>query len=447
MEHVSVNYEKNLGKVKPMHAVNNGPAGKSVRKSCNNFNAFREAHIPYVRNHDASFFSGYGGEHTVDVHRIFENFDADPEKEENYDFRMTDSYLQDIQSVGAECFYRLGSRIEHEVKKVGTVPPKDFKKWAVICEHIIRHYNEGWANGFHMNIQYWEIWNEPDGVNDDGTAPNWQGTREEFKELFVITLEHLKKCFPNLKIGGPALTSAEPDDYINMLLDEVKLRGLTLDFFSYHYYLKTPQVFAQSAEKMRRVLDSKGFNNTEIIVNEWNYVKGWLGDDWHYTLKTERNLKGASFTAASMCTAHKSPMDMFMYYDARPCTMNGMFSETFYEPLKGYYPFQMFGDMYLMNNAAESESECGDIYSFAARSENEAGVMLTYYLDEDSAPEKDIDVDFSGLPANTRVKADVYILDENNDMELAKTEYFSCGSFTMYLKMKLFTTYYIKFSF
>ena len=447
MEKILVDYSKNIGKVKPMHAVNNGPAGKSVRNGCNNFDYFRDAHIPYARNHDASFFMGYGGEYTVDVHKIFENFDADPEKEESYDFRMTDLYLQDIQSVGTECFYRLGSRIEHEIKKVGTVPPKDFKKWAVICEHIIRHYNEGWANGFHMNIQYWEIWNEPDGVEDNGTAPNWQGTREEFKELFVTTLEHLKKCFPSLKVGGPALTSSEPDDYINMLLDEVNRRGLPLDFFSYHYYSKTPQIFAESAKKMRRVLDGKGFTDTEIILNEWNYVKGWLGDEWIYTLKSEKGLKGSSFISASMCVAHDSPMDMFMYYDARPSAMNGMFSDYFFEPLKGYYPFKMFGDMYMMNNASETESDCTDIYSFAARSENEAGIMFTYYLDEDAAEEKEVELNLSGLDANSQVKADIYLLDENNDMKLVNTQYFSSDCFTMYFKMNLFTTYYIKFYF
>ena len=54
-------------------------------------------------------------------------------------------------------FYRLGSKIEHNRKKYGTLVPKDPHKWAVICEHIIRHYNEGWADGFHLNMQYWEI--------------------------------------------------------------------------------------------------------------------------------------------------------------------------------------------------------------------------------------------------------------------------------------------------
>ena len=73
--------------------------------------------------------------------------------------------------------------------------------------------------------------------------------------------------------------------------------------------------------------------------------------------------------------------------------------------------------------------------------------MLTYYLDEDFAPEKEVAVDFFGLSSKTGVKANIYILDENNDLELARTEYFSGDTFTVYLKMKLFTTYYIKFSF
>ena len=76
MTNITIDLSKTLGKIKPMHAVNNGPAGSEVRGT-SNFPQFREAGIPYVRNHDASFYSGYGGEHTVDVHRIFKNFDAD----------------------------------------------------------------------------------------------------------------------------------------------------------------------------------------------------------------------------------------------------------------------------------------------------------------------------------------------------------------------------------
>ncbi len=142
------------GKVKPMHAVNNGPVYKEANdQSITNMDAFRDAGIPYARNHDASIFYNYGGEHIVDVHAIFPNFDADPYDENNYDFVCTDEYLRVIDLAGTKTFYRLGSKIEHWIKKYGTLPPKDFKKWAVICEHIIRHYTEGWASGFNYDIE------------------------------------------------------------------------------------------------------------------------------------------------------------------------------------------------------------------------------------------------------------------------------------------------------
>ncbi len=100
--------EKVVGKIKPMHSVNNGPVDGGVRGAFETVSAFMEAEIPYVRNHDASFSPAYGGEHTVDVHRIFKNFDADENDPASYVFEPTDAYLQRIERVGSKTFYRLG---------------------------------------------------------------------------------------------------------------------------------------------------------------------------------------------------------------------------------------------------------------------------------------------------------------------------------------------------
>lgn len=128
-------------------------------------------------------------------------------------------------------FYRLGSKIEHWKKKYNTIMPKDFNKWAIICEHIIMHYTEGWANGFRYDIEYWEIWNEPDLDADDSTNKrNWSGTANDFYELYRITLSHLKSRFPHLKIGGPAVASASPrhSDWIRGLFSRLETKP---DFF------------------------------------------------------------------------------------------------------------------------------------------------------------------------------------------------------------------------
>ena len=87
MKRITVDFGKNMGRMKPMHAVNNGPVYKyNADQRVTNIDYFREAGIPYARNHDASFCSAYGGEHTVDVHAIFPDFDADPYDPASYDF-------------------------------------------------------------------------------------------------------------------------------------------------------------------------------------------------------------------------------------------------------------------------------------------------------------------------------------------------------------------------
>jgi hypothetical protein len=190
MVELKINLNETNGNIKPMNAVNNGPTYPSIRKTYTSFDAYKALNIPYARNHDASFFNGYGGEHTVDVHRIFRNFDADENDPANYIFEPTDKYIRTTLDAGTETFYRLGASIEHGYK-YGTRVPKDFAKWARICEHIIRHYNEGWANGFEYGIKYWEIWNEPECGNSPTNHPCWQGTLDEFLELYCVAAKHL----------------------------------------------------------------------------------------------------------------------------------------------------------------------------------------------------------------------------------------------------------------
>ena len=110
MSAVSVNFQSAKGKMKIMHAVNNGPIRAStVEQSRGNFNEFQAAKIPYVRNHDASFFSAYGGEHTVDVHAIFPDFNKNPYDPASYDFTLTDEYMRVILHAGTKPFFRNSS--------------------------------------------------------------------------------------------------------------------------------------------------------------------------------------------------------------------------------------------------------------------------------------------------------------------------------------------------
>ena len=129
------------------------------------------------------------------------------------------------------------------------MPPADYLKWARICEHIILHYNEGWANGLHLGIEYWEIWNEPDG------APNWTGTQEEYCRFYRTMVTYLKERFPHLKFGGPTCSwvyGEFPETFLREITKDG--RHTPLDFFSWHAYPHDPRKMDASARRVRELL-------------------------------------------------------------------------------------------------------------------------------------------------------------------------------------------------
>lgn len=410
MSTISVNFFTPVGSVKPMHCVNNGPMRISSNGR-NNFDAYKALQIPYARNHDAAFCASYGGEHTVDIHMIFPDFTADPENPAAYDFTVTDDYIQRTLDAGTETFYRLGAKIEHTVKKYGTIPPADFAKWAVICEHVIRHMNEGWADGHHFGIEYWEIWNEPDlDPDDSANKRTWGGTEAQFFDFYAIAACHLKACFPDLKIGGPAL--AHDLGWAERFLAHMQTRQVPIDFFSWHIYTANPDKLAAKCETVRTLLDKYGYSAAESILNEWNYVIDWK-DRFLESVKAVVGMRGAAFTASCMLAAHATSLDMLMYYDARPTIYNGMFDFYTQAPLKGYYPFLMFSQLYALGQSVAAKSDDGDIRVLAAANGEKGAVMLTYSVGVDlpAAPRM---VTVEGLCGES-VK--VALLDETHTMD------------------------------
>lgn len=410
---------KDAGSFKILNATNGGPVHKRHANDQyrDNLEPYKAARIPYSRNHDSAFCAPYGRQYAHDISGIFPNFDADENDPASYDFACTDESILVTLEAGTETFFRLGQSIEHEIKKHNIFPPKDYAKWARICEHIIRHYNEGWANGLKLNIQYWEIWNEPDLDDDDAANKRtWVGTKAEFFDFYEVVAKHLKACFPNLKIGGPALAWRE--EWGEEFLREMKRRGVELDFFSWHIYCTDPTPLVERAERIRAMLDSNGYEKAESILNEWNYVKGWT-DEYVKTIQIIHSIKGAAFTLSCMCASQHSSIDMLMYYDTRPSIFNGAFDFYTLAPLKGYYAFKWYGMLYDTVCEIPCKDSEENIYSLCGKyNDGKTITILTYFTDfEDTAENKDITLDFGQDKKNAEYE--IYLLDESHDGELS----------------------------
>ena len=417
MEKLIINTDKTYGNFKYLNAVNNGPSYKRNNNDQlhSNFDAYKAARIPFARNHDAAFHSTYGGEHVVDISAVFPNFDADENDPLSYDFTLTDELIEATQDSGTKVFYRLGQKIEHWIKKYGTLPPKDFNKWARVCEHLIRHFNYGWAGDKHYGIEYWEIWNEPDLDNDDSTNKRtWGGTKAQYFDLYEITAKHLKSCFPELKIGGPAL--AHSVEWAKDFIEEMAKCNAPIDFFSWHIYTEDPAAMIYKGKKYREFLDANGFEKAESNCNEYNYIRGWT-DDFVYSIKSIISAKGAAFTLACMAACQQERVDMLMYYDARPCIFNGMFDLYTMEPLAGYYPFYWYGKLYDGYKELRIEKGHPDIYALCGVREDGKRIMLcTHYNKDDSTPAMDVEFDFG-----KQGKYNIYLVNNQVKNKLVKT--------------------------
>ncbi len=418
MEVLKFDLSRNDGKFKILNATNGGPWHKrhALSQKRSNFEDYKNARIPYSRNHDSNACGIYGGPFAHDISAIFPNFDADEHDPNSYDFACTDENILATLEAGTKTFYRLGQTIEPQIKKHHTLPPKDFNKWARICEHIIRHYTEGWADGFTHDMPYWEIWNEPDLDPDDRVVKRtWGGTKAQFFDFYEVVVKHLKSCFPHLKIGGPALACRVY--WGEEFLCEMQKRNVPIDFFSWHIYYSDPKVVLEQAITIKNLLIKYGYGNAESILNEWNYIADW-DEGFVDSIVDVGGAKGMAYTMSVICGAQSiDGLDMLMYYDTRPGVFCGPFDFYTAKPRKPYYALYWYGKFYDMEKYVKCDTEVEDVYTLCGVDKDGKSLTIVCYYKNEGVENKTVKLDFGKQGA----KYEVYAVDKENNGELIKT--------------------------
>jgi len=280
---LEVNCAVRLGDIDLEVGTNRGPVswpGSPDAPQSDYAENFREFGIGAIRSHDF-----YG---PTDWWVIFPDFAADVDAEASYDFASSDQRIAAICDAGFECLYRLGTSWKGDNPLPINDPPgtvrmpggrvfhvadrDDCRKWARICAHVVRHYNQGWSAGHQYGIRYWEVWNEP-----DMSAQFWSGTPAQYFMLYEETAKALKMLkMPKgaLKIGGPGLSGAFTPVYLEGFLRSCRKTGAPLDFYSWHTYggrdEYNPYCYYEYGMRVRQALNKYGYTSAESIVTEWN---------------------------------------------------------------------------------------------------------------------------------------------------------------------------------
>ena len=379
-ERVSVDFGATVGPVKPVNGVGQPPMVGKLR-GWDMMHYLKEANVPYSRLHDVGGWMGGGL--FVDIPNLFPDFDADEDDPKSYRFAYTDNIVDALVKNGVEPFFRLGVSIENFVEwglpPVRTVPPTDFAKWARVCEHVIRHYTEGWADGRTYKIAYWEIWNEPDCLPDAEQNPMWHAPFADYVRFYGVVAPYLKGKFPQLKIGGygscgfyagtgaqhvaAANSSPRHAHFIacaRTFLAAARDNRWPLDFFSYHSYSSSTQALLQVAFA-DGLLNEFGFTRvrTERVFDEWMPAEGLdkLGTAMH-----------AAHIAAEVIGLQNGPCDLACIYDAR-CA-DGRYAPLFdpvtHGPRKAYYAFKAFGELRRLGTSVRPPATPENVFAAAA---------------------------------------------------------------------------------
>lgn len=413
---IRADFGKVIGAIKPLNGINRGPIAGGGRVEV--IERQKALGLHSIRPHD----SHWPNCDVVDIHAVFPNFDADPSKPESYDFALTDEYIEGILKTGAQVIFRLGESIEHTSVKRYVHPPKDYDKWVQICLGIIRHYNEGWAKGFRHNIEYWEIWNEP-----ENRPVMWSGTDEDFLRLYKTAAVKIKKEFPKLKVGGPAFGAYmqvfkeggfKPVPFTAAFLEMCKKDSVPLDFFSWHCYTDNPAEFSLRGKYVREMLDSYGFQKTESHLNEWNLLPGNTWSEGNTPEEKDEYFAymagpaGAAFLTTAIAEMHDSPIDVSNFFHAELGSM-GFFSLNG-APYKNYFGMLSFRRLLDLGKRVEVQGATpGRVGVLAATNEakTECAVLISNYRGDHS----EFRIEPGNLPAD--VTREVFFVNQVHSLQ------------------------------
>jgi hypothetical protein len=444
-----IDFDSAAGAWRKIHGVNGGPLSCGTWLDHSKF--FAQMEPPGIRLHD-SMWPGT----VVDLHIIFPDFGKDANDPASYVFPDTDHYMKAVAGTGADILYRLGHSAggfgfgrgwPYPGKRPGNLRPADFDQWVAICLGVIRHYNDGWANGFHHGIRKWEVWNE---ANSGGW---WNGTPGEFYDLYERFARSAKKHWPDIEVGGfgwvyPDNTSSEEsvavlDTFVEGFLKHCSTRDVPLDFVTWHSYFAWPETALVRSRHVRARLEAHGLSKVRDFLDEWS-ITSVLETGWGHlfdpkadperrriSFDARHGAPGAAGAACVLSLLQDSETSAAYYYaaDANPF---GMF-DVYGTPYKNFYALKAFNRLcrhpqrvaveYIQTMTCPTEafdrtvtahhSEVRGVTVLAGKTEDgrAAAILLSNY----NNPCREYHLDLRGPAEAWNVRA--FLLDDRHDLE------------------------------
>ncbi len=429
---IDVDLDATVGTVRALNGVQGGPAG--INEGDPDLSTYYlEAAVPLVRlPQDDGFSYTLGG--------IFPDADADPNDPASYEFGPIDASVGAIVDIGADVLWEATYDIGGGDSWVGCcmtgTAPTDLEKWGNVVEHVLMHFNDGWADGHNWNVRFVESINEPFmlGVYD---RADFEACWQAFAALSKVIDRYNARTGRSVQVvayADPILTLDEgPGTDLGLMgnfLDFVAAEGLTLDAFSYHSY-SDPEFQADIAWAARDVLDRAGFEDVALFNSEWNNAltvdPSAIGDPLHinaYRAASETQTKILLQEVVDQAVVYRG--NQRGYHGEETPTDNTFFSETG-EPMPAYYGWLVFRDAETLTPVRVSASGAeAPLVAMASRSEDSSLVSIiiaNWQVDPESAEAISYRIQIQGLTPSTELPAALRVVTHStSDYEPVETD-------------------------
>ncbi|TCC88801.1 hypothetical protein EZ428_18490 [Pedobacter frigiditerrae] len=232
------------------------------------------------------------------VYRIFKDAKTGKEKEV-YNWQYIDDLFDRMLEIGVKPFVELGFMPTDMASgtttqfwwKGNVTPPKDFAKWAELVSKFTQHCIDRYGKQ-EVYSWYFEVWNEPN------LSAFWSGSKDQYFELYKVSVSAIKAIDPKLRVGGPSTSSFRAnksqrieagdnvetgfnDDYTKAKYQGVWIldflaycqkENLAIDFISTHPYPQGRGVESTKEDLtwLSNAVKKSAYPNAELHLTEWN---------------------------------------------------------------------------------------------------------------------------------------------------------------------------------
>ena len=403
----TIHFDEEYGRIAPIHGVNNGPLVRNAWEiedcqhiwySANYTEEYNEMQIPSSRTH---------GEGPGDMNRIWVHADEngvpvyegyDPLNLSNYDFNETDQRVQaTLATTHTSVYWRMGyskAYPTYEDCSDWRSPPDNFTVFAQAAVQVLKHYREGWNDGFYFDsFDVVEVWNEP------YLSDWWNGTADEYYELFHAVNSAVTSEFGDeIEVVAAITIGADSIEFSERFMELAQQNNEPIDAIYVHLYRINPSqttyFFTHETESIGAFLAQYGYSeNTPVYITEWNrnipiYAQSPASQAYLTSVLTiyndlwEGNAGNSSYDVNTLRMAHFFAARSFFWEENGRIKPPGI-TWTVYSEMVVNTPIRLQNEGGFPSQALNSN----EFNILAGKSENgsQVNILLSRYVDENAS--------------------------------------------------------------